>query len=156
MKVYIASMFADKDRIVTRNDDLTRLGITPTARWPYETAPHTCTIKDFPDQYFRETAVFDIEDILAADVLVLTVPNDKQMADQPVRANARGGRHFESGFMYGLVLHEPWRELVILGPRENVFHFLDGQSVTAKYPTIKQFDSWEQVLEYLNRKNLEG
>lgn len=160
MRVYIASFFADKDRVAKRATELNGLGIECTMRWPYENAPHTATITDFPDEYFRETAVFDIEDIVAADVLVLTVPNDKQMTDSPLRSMARGGRHFESGFFYGLIMRQQFgddrnRELIILGPRENVFHFLDGQSLTVKYPTIKQFDSWEQVLEYLNRKNLE-
>lgn len=156
MKVYIASFFADKDRVAQRAKELTDLGIECTMRWPYENAPHNATIKDFPDEYFRETAVFDLEDIVAANVLVLTVPSDTQMADQPLRSMARGGRHFESGFMYGLIASGEKRELILLGPRENVFHFLDGQSVTAKYPAIKQFDNWEQVVQYLNRANLEG
>lgn len=155
MKVYIASFFADKDRVAARAKELTELGIECTMRWPYETAPHHATIKDFPDEYFRETAVFDLEDIFDADVLVLTVPNDAQMADHSVRAMARGGRHFESGFMYGLIASGEKRELVLLGPRENVFHFLDGSSVTSKYPAIHQFDTWEQVLQYLHRKNQE-
>jgi hypothetical protein len=156
MKAYIASFFADKDRVAARAEELKGLGIECTMRWPYETAPHNSNIKDFPDEYFRETAVFDLEDILAADVLVMTVPNDTQLVDQPIRSMARGGRHFEFGFMYGLMMAAlKQRELVLLGPRENVFHFLDGKSVTARFPAIKQFDNWEQVLEYLNRRNLE-
>src|SRR5271166_1823458 len=102
MKVYIASFFADKDRVAARARELNHLGIECTMRWPYENAPHNATIKDFPDEYFRETAVFDIQDIVAADKLILTVPTDTQMADQPLRSMARGGRHFESGLMYGL------------------------------------------------------
>lgn len=150
MKVYIASFFADKDRIAARALELNHLGIECTMRWPYETAPHNATIKDFPDEYFRETAAFDIQDILAADKMILTVPTDSQMADQPLRSMARGGRHFESGFMYGLILgSSPHKEIIILGPRENVFHFLDGHSVTSTYPTIRQYDTWEEVKTYL-------
>jgi|SRR5208337_3779227 len=152
MKVYIASVFSDKDRVAQRAAELNQLGIECTMRWPSETAPHNATIKDFPDEYFRETAVFDLDDIIAANVLVLTVPSEKQMADMPVRALARGGRHFETGFMYGLIASGENRELIILGPRENVFHFLDGQSVTSRYPAIKQFDTWEQVKTYLKEE----
>ena len=151
MNVYIASFFADKDRVAARARELNSLGIECTMRWPSESAPHTATIKDYPEEYFRETAVLDIEDILAADVLVLTVPSDVQMTDMPIRSLARGGRHFESGFMYGLIASGQKRELILLGPRENVFHFLDGESCTSKYPAIKQFDTWAQVVQYLNR-----
>lgn len=154
MRVYIASFFADKDRVAKRATELNGLGIECTMRWPYENAPHTATITDFPDEYFRETAVFDIEDILAADKLVLTVPTQEQLSRLTLDAASRGGRHFESGFMYGLIMCSCTaggnaRELILLGPRENVFHFLDGESLTKNYPVIRQFDTWEQVKEYL-------
>lgn len=153
MKVYIASFFADKTRIAERARELNHLGIECTMRWPYETAPHNATINDFPEEYFRETAVIDIEDIIAADKLILTVPTQEQLSTLTIEAASRGGRHFESGFMYGLIYqgdsYSNAKELILLGPRENVFHFLDGQSVTSKYPAIRQFDTWEQVKEYL-------
>jgi hypothetical protein len=150
MKVYIASIFADQDRVALRAEELKADGVTPTMRWCYEMVPHQCTITDFPDEYFRETAVFDLEDILAADKLVLTVPTDKMMADCTLRAMARGGRHFESGFMYAMAYARPSEyELIIVGPRENVFHFLDGQSVTSKFPAIRQFNTWEECRTYL-------
>jgi hypothetical protein len=156
MKVYIASFFADKDRVVARANELHERGIQTTMRWPYETAPHNCTITDFPAEYFRETAVADIQDIVAADVLVLIIPTDKEMSDLTARSLARGGRHFEAGFMYGLMYYAlkmamrlPVRQLILCGPRENVFHSLDGQSVTQWYPTIKQFDTWDEVKEHL-------
>ncbi len=157
MKVYIAAVFASKKTVAQRSEELIALGILPTNRWHNEAAPHNSTINDFPDEYFRETAVFDIEDILAADTMILTVPSELEMADMTIRSLSRGGRHFETGMMYGLMMSEPSsgrhlklrREIIILGKRENVFHFLDGQSVTSHYPLIKQFDTWEQVKEYL-------
>ena len=154
MKVYMASVFADKDRVAVRSAELRTLGITPTNRWQDESAPHNCTINDKPDEYFRETAVVDIDDLIAADVLVLTVPSDAEMSDITVRSLARGGRHFETGFFYGLMLAEQargdfHRQLIILGKRENVFHFLDGKSVTLSYPAVKQMDTWNDVTRYL-------
>jgi len=148
-------MFADKDRVALRGAELAAVGITCTSRWTSEKAPHTATIKDFPDEYFRETAVFDVEDILASDKIVLTVPSETMMVDAPVRATGRGGRHFESGLVYGLILAQwfdggkPTRELVIMGDRENVFHFLDGQGAAKHLPAIKQFETWEEVKAYL-------
>jgi hypothetical protein len=158
MKVYIASCFADKARVATRSTELMGLGIFPTNRWHTENAPHNCTSNDFPDEYFRERAVFDVEDIEAADVFILTVPSEKEMSDMTIRALSRGGRHFETGLFYGYMLNDfrkkghTHRRLIVLGKRENVFHFLDGLSVTANYPAIKQIDTWEETKEYLLKK----
>jgi hypothetical protein len=157
MKVYIASVFADKDRVKARCEELNAVGIGTTVRWAYESAPHNCTIKDKPDQYMRETAVFDVEDIVAADVLVLTVPTPEQCMNLTPHQLSRGGRHFESGFFYGLAMHEAGhflregdsRELIILGDRENVFHFLDGTDSAVGYPAVRRFDTWEEAKQYL-------
>lgn len=141
MKVYIASMFSDKARVLQRGNELAELGIECTSRWAAETVPHNAEMKDIPDEYHRETAVADIEDILASDVTVLTVPDPELLINATVTSSSRGGRHFESGFVYGLMFSQGWtrwgqppRELVILGKKENVFHHLDGTGTAAKYP----------------------
>jgi len=155
MKVYIASMFSDKDRVQRRVEELANLGIVCTSRWANESVPHNVTIKDLPDEYHRETAMADIEDILNSDKVVLTVPSAEMLVDVTVGASSRGGRHFESGFMYGLIIAQmleggrPTRELIVLGKKENVFHYLDGIGDTARLPAIRQFDTWEQVVSYL-------
>ena len=77
MKVYIASNFADKDRVKARGEELAAIGIECTSRWALETAPPNCKITDVTSDYLRETAVFDLQDILVADKVVLTVPNPK-------------------------------------------------------------------------------
>lgn len=154
MKVYIASFFANKDVVKAYGEELKTLGIEPTMRWPLETGPHNMAVKDVTDEYHRETAVADLADIIAADTMVMLIPNDTQMADQPIRSMARGGRHFETGFFYGLMtLGVLQKTLVLVGPRENVFHFLDGQSVTKIWPAIQHFDTWEQAKTYLEGKN---
>jgi hypothetical protein len=155
MKVYIASMFSDKDRVLARGNELAELGIESTSRWASESVPHNVTLKDCTDEYLRETAVADIDDILKADKLVLTVPEPKLLVDATVASSSRGGRHFESGFIYGLILAQamdggrPTRELIILGKKENVFHYLDGEGVTARYPAIRVIETWEEVKKYL-------
>lgn len=155
MKVYIASMFSDKDRVLARGNELAELGIESTSRWARETVPHNVTLKDCTEDYLRETAVADVEDILRADKLVLTVPEPKLLIDATVASSSRGGRHFESGFIYGLILAQmmdggrPTRELIILGKRENVFHYLDGIGVTSPFPAIRVIETWEAVKAYL-------
>jgi hypothetical protein len=155
MKVYIASMFSDKDRVVARGNELAELGIESTSRWASETVPHNVTLKDCTDDYLRETAVADVEDILRADKVVLTVPEPQLLVDATVAASSRGGRHFESGLVYGLILAQardggrPTRELIILGKKENVFHYLDGLGVAERYPAIRIFATWDEVKQYL-------
>jgi len=155
MRVYIASMFSDKDRVVQRAKELADLGIECTSRWASETVPHNVTMQDCKEDYLRETAVVDIQDILRSDVVVLTVPEPQLLVDATVGSSSRGGRHFESGFVYGLILSQameggrPTRELVVLGRKENVFHCLDGLGVTSIYPAIKTLETWNEVKNYL-------
>lgn len=155
MKVYIASMFADKDRVLQRGKDLAEVGIECTSRWASETIPHNVTMQDCSADYMRETAVYDLQDILKADVVVLTVPEPQLLVDSTVSTSSRGGRHFESGFVYGLAVAQmmdggkPTRELIVLGRKENVFHCLDGLGATAAYPAIKVFGTWNEVKRYL-------
>lgn len=155
MRVYIASNFADKDRVKERGDELKALGIECTSRWALENAPHDCKITDKPAQYMRETAVFDVEDIVSSDKVVLTVPTHEQLVNMTPHQMSRGGRTFESGLMYGMMLAarlrntRDGRELIIMGDKENVFHFLDGTDTAAKYPVVVVKQTWEEVKSYL-------
>jgi hypothetical protein len=155
MKVYLASMFCDKDRVKARGAELKALGIECTSRWADENIPHNVTMKDCTDEYLRETAVADLEDILRADVVVLTVPGPQMLVDSTIAAASRGGRHFESGLVYGLCVAQaaefgrPTRELIILGKHENVFHHLNGEGLAANYPAIKVIETWAEVKMYL-------
>jgi hypothetical protein len=156
MKVYLASMFSDKDRVKARGLELQALGIECTSRWADEKVPHNVTIKDLPTAYHEETAVADLEDILKADKIVLTVPEPQLLVDATVSSSSRGGRHFESGFAYGLIVAQmldggrPTRELIVLGKQENVFHYLTGQGITSRYPAIRIIETWTEVKQYLS------
>jgi hypothetical protein len=155
MKVYLASMFSDKDRVKARALELQDMGIECTSRWADEKVPHNVTIQECSDLYLTETAVADIDDILRADKVVLTVPEPQLLVDATVASSSRGGRHFESGLVYGLILAQmmdggrPTRELIILGKRENVFHYIDGTGLASRFPAIRVIGTWEEVKEYL-------
>ena len=155
MKVYIASMFSDKDRVLARAAELAALGMECTSRWASETVPHNVTLAQCTEEYLTETAVADVDDIFGSDKVVLTVPEDKLLVEATISAASRGGRHFESGLVYGLLLAQmldggrPTRELIILGKRENVFHYLNGKGVAARLPAIRVIETWEGVKSYL-------
>lgn len=172
MKVYIASCFADKDRVAARCKELNALGIETTSRWANEGVPHNCKITDPSNEYLVETAVADVDDIVAADKLVLTVPTPAECMNLTAHQLSRGGRHFESGLMYGLILgnwfaagretYEKFArerdgfvpELIIMGERENVFHFLNGTGLSVKYPVVVVLPTWEEVKNYLHSQVL--
>jgi hypothetical protein len=155
MRIYLAAMFSDKDRIAQYGTELEAMGITFTSRWVKEDVPHTVTIQDLAATYHQETAAADIDDILSSDKMIMFCPTDQKLADVPVRSLARGGRHFEAGLFYGLILAEDKiydilpRELILVGKRENVFHFLDGIGAAKGYPAIVQFDTWADAKDYL-------
>ena len=158
LTVYIASMFSDKDRVKARAAELALCGIVCTSRWAEEKVPHNVRMSDCKDEYLRETAVIDLDDILVADKVVLTVPEPELLVEATIAAASHGGRHFESGFIYGLIVAavmdgcKPQRELIILGKPENVFHMLDGIGAAARYPAIKNFRTWEEVKQYLKEE----
>ncbi len=158
MRVYIASMFSDKDRVKQRAAELALCGIACTSRWAEEAVPHNVKMSDCKDEYLRETAAVDIDDILASDKVILTVPESSLLVESTIAAASRGGRHFESGFVYGMIMAQfldggkPTRELIILGKPENVFHMLDGIGASSRYPTIPHYDTWEKVLDYLKEE----
>lgn len=160
MKVYLASWFASKDDMSVRAEQLRASGIEVTSRWLQETVKPTTQIKDVADNYLRETAQIDIEDILAADTVVLNVPSaeDLKREDMPISSWARGGRHFEAGFQYATMyfFHSMpayvrtlgSRRLILVGHKENVFHYLDGVLGNG-FPTIETFSTWEEARTYL-------
>jgi hypothetical protein len=169
MKVYIASNFADKDRVKARGKELAALGMKCTSRWSEEKVPHNALTSEVPHKYHQETAVADVDDILDAHVVVLTVPTPEQLVKMPIEAASRGGRTFEAGLQFGLMLsmylgwcsmrahlskkHYHWRRLIIMGPAENVFYHLDGKGTAKRYPAIVQLDTWEEVKKYLVELN---
>jgi hypothetical protein len=157
MRIYLAAMFSEKEQIAKYGAELEAMGISFSSRWVKEDVPHTVTIQSLPATYHQETAAADVDDILSSDKMILFCPTDQQLADVPVRSLARGGRHFEAGLFYGLILAEDLlnrrpRELLLVGKRENVFHFLDGLGAARGYPRIMQYDAWLDAKNYLSWK----
>lgn len=128
MKVYLAARFSQKNEIAKLAEELRAAGVEVTSRWLNEKAPANSTMDQYSDEYLRETAAIDLEDIDAADALVLFTVNPKE-------PTVRGGRHTEFGYAMGRGLG-----LMIVGPRENIFHYL---------PAVVQRDTWEEAKDVL-------
>lgn len=166
MKVYLASWFASLHDMRKRADELRANGIEVTSRWLEEKVKPSVAITDVEDNYLRETAAIDIEDVMLANYVVLNVPSHEELKtlDVPVASWARGGRHFEAGFQYATMMFYPFlqflhkigpRGLIVVGRRENVFHYLDGVNKTLKamnfseLPQIPLFTTWDGARDYL-------
>lgn len=166
LRVYIASWFASKDLIKERAKQLTTEGIEITSRWLDEKVASNVQVQDIEDEYNRDTARDDIQDILTSTVVVLNVPSkeDLKSSDIPTASWARGGRHFEAGLQYATMLLSEYlperiwmrgqRYLILVGHKENVFHYLsdlkeNGKADDFELPGILIFPTWELTKDFL-------
>jgi hypothetical protein len=78
----------------------------------------------------------DLRDLLAADAVLSFTEEPRQMT------NTRGGRHVEFGLALGF-----GKAVFIIGPRENVFHYL---------PNVRQFSSLIAFIEFANVVDIEA
>lgn len=125
MKVYLSARYARREELQGYRDDLAELGIYCTSRW-----------LDGEGLDMSENATKDIDDVLAADVLVAFSDEPAEFSPHPFAA--RGGRHVEFGIAIGAGL-----PVLIVGPRENVFHHETDRA------EIHRETCWPNALQYL-------
>lgn len=84
-------------------------------------------------EHFKDLSIRDLTDVCHCDVLISFTETEHRYH--------RGARHVEMGIAIATK-----KELWVVGPRENVFHYL---------PWVRHFENWEQCRERLIRqKNL--
>ncbi len=105
MRVYLAARYEMHPTMREWRRRLAVDGVAVTARWI--TGEHAGSTEAEKARYALE----DLEDIRTADALIAFNPPDHHRS-------GRGGRHVELG--YALALAKP---VVIVGARENVFHW---------------------------------
>lgn len=115
--VYLAAAYSSKDEIRRYADQLSEMGLDVTAQWLDE--PHAASVP-FTSRDPEELRAFarrDIDDIERSDVFLFFSLDP----EQPTR---RGGRHVELGLAIAMK-----KRIIVIGPRENIFHFLPGVEV---------------------------
>ena len=135
MIAYLAARYSRREELCKRADDLGGLGFLVNSRWlagDHQIHDHAETIdrvsyKSVPTEG-RPFAEDDFEDVKRCDVFI-------GFSIEPRSANNRGGNHVELGLALAWQKH-----IVIVGPRENVFHTL---------PQVHQFDRWIDARAYL-------
>jgi len=145
MKVYLAAMYSLKNEVREREKDLKALGIECTSTWLKEPHDPKTGINEVTPEFCRETAHQDLQDILRSDVVVLFTVDG-------TTPTLRGGRHFESGFAYGVACMSTMNEIanpqltirdlkvITVGPRENIFHHIKS---------ILNFPTWQGAMAFL-------
>lgn len=77
------------------------------------------------DDYLIEHAAKDISEISEGDTIIL-------FTQDPKLPFCRGGRMHEFGYA-----HAAGKRCIVVGPRENIFHYL---------PNVEVFPTWEALL----------
>lgn len=117
MYVYIASRYSRKEEMKSVRLEIERIGLFSTSTWLEEPhAPNTQMSELTPEQH-SEYANVDLQDINRCDFMLFFSESD---------LTPRGGRHVEFGYATGMNKH-----IHVIGPRENIFHYLDNVTVHA-------------------------
>lgn len=113
MRIYLAARFSRIDEMNIVAATLEMLGHQVTCRWILgQHKMPDCAVGTPEEVAIRQRfAAEDLEDLRAADCCI-------SFTEEP-RCATRGGRHVE----YGVAL-ERGQRLILVGPREHVFHWL--------------------------------
>lgn len=111
LKVYLASRHEDRPDIIEIRKQLLKMRIEVTSRWLLEGGVLKTNVVENEREGSEHVLKNDLEDIDAADVVVVFSP-------KKAFCNSTGGRHVEFG--YSLAKD---KILVLVGYRENVFHW---------------------------------
>ncbi len=124
MRYHLAARYARRVELCRYREQLLSIGDTVTSRWlDFRKMPSwSCGIA-------RE----DCEDLMAADAVII-------FTEIPNTVLATGGRHVE----FGLALAQGKR-VIIVGPRENVFHYL--------LPDSQIFATWNKAFATIRRQH---
>src|SRR5882672_7222295 len=99
MKVYIAAPYRMKNEIKARAMGLRDCGIEVTSSWLNEPHKPNTQMGDLTHEEHQKYALQDVQDVVAADILVLLT--------DPTKTIVRAGRHVEFGIAVGLGLSRP-------------------------------------------------
>ena len=123
MKIYLAARYSRRAELNEYAEDLRNVGHIVTSRWLSHDNFRALETKDIETEQVstpieaQDIAYADYEDIRDADCLIA-------FSEAPrAEGGTRGGRHVEFGIAYAMR-----KAVIVVGPRENVFHTLAGVS----------------------------
>lgn len=128
MRIYQAGMFARRDEFVENIALMEQAGHSNGARWLTDET----NMEGASDEERQRFAIMDMEDVAKCELVIAYT----EEGEGP--GTGRGGRHVEFGAAIAMN-----KEVVIVGPRENVFHYLPG---------LMAFDTLEDALAWINKE----
>jgi len=93
-------------------------------------------LAEYPEasvRYKAQVAAEDLADIEECITVIAFTEHNSDLNREDLLGAARGGRHTELGYALARL-----KDLVIIGPRENMFQCLVG---------IEQFDNWTEFMD---------
>lgn len=113
MRIYLAARYSRHLELQNMSAVLTALGHVVTSRWILgnHQMPECAVGTPDEERIRQQFAAEDLDDLRAAECCI-------SFTEEP-RAATRGGRHTE----FGIAL-ERGQKLIVVGPREHVFHWL--------------------------------
>lgn len=131
MNIYLAARYGRREELAGYRKELEAEGFTVTSRWL--DGGHDLPLGAPLSEHAVRLAEEDRLDLIRADTLI-------GFTEAPgVTGRNRGGRHVEFGYALGRRMR-----VAIVGPRENVFHYL---------PEVEHFADWSlrHVIVWLAR-----
>lgn len=116
MKIYTAAAWGRREEVKQVAAELEKVGVIITSHWLNEPVPPAGSKLE---KWRRETALVDIEDIKAADMIVRFSDTDEAKNPLVPSALISGARMFETGFAWAL-----GKPVVVVGGKQNVFDYL--------------------------------
>lgn len=126
MKIYLAARYSRREELCGYRSTLESLGHEVTSRWlngNHQIDDQGLSVEAARSERER-FASEDLADVLSAGVVI-------SFTESPRSTNSRGGRHVEHGVAIGAGLF-----VIVIGPRENVFHCLPGMLVYSSWETF--------------------
>ena len=135
MKIYLASMFADKPRMKEVAAMLEKQGHTVVSRWIYRPR-ETYSVDSNENRYWAKV---DAQDVADCDLFVA-------FSDPPIWGKGQGARHTELGLALAVGM-----KIVGVGEPEQLFHFCPEIVWVADVEDLLQYTEDCQYLAWLEK-----
>ena len=137
MKIFLSARYGRKEELRGYAEELAAQGHTIKSSWFCQDEADD---ENLSFVQARGLALSDLMQIAASDVFIA-------FTEQPQSPYGRGGRHVEFGFAMYRYGEGLLKAVIVVGPRENVFHAL---------PEVHRIDSWLLPDIKLILRTLEG
>ena len=125
LKLYLAAAWENREAIIGYKKQLEDAGYIVTSTWMLQESTDDPVL-------LREHALRDLEQLLAANILVLI--------NSQKRGQETSGKAVETGVAIATL-----KGIILVGERSNIFHYLKIPVVASLEEAIEELKNWEAV-----------